>query len=52
MNNITASKKIHSVEDARQLAKKRMVKVNLINQILLSGGNKLKNGEKRILLIL
>ena len=24
MNNITASKKIHSVEDARNLAKKRM----------------------------
>ena len=27
MNNITASKKIHSVEDARQLAKKRMPKL-------------------------
>ena len=27
MNNITASKKIHSVEDARQFAKKRMPKL-------------------------
>ena len=27
MNNITASKKIHSVEDARILAKKRMPKL-------------------------
>ncbi|MBD1149109.1 alpha-hydroxy-acid oxidizing protein, partial [Pelagibacterales bacterium SAG-MED27] len=27
MNNITASKKIHSIEDARSLAKKRMPKL-------------------------
>ena len=27
MNNITASKKIHSIEDARNLARKRMPKL-------------------------
>ena len=36
----------------RQMERKKMVIANLINQILLSGGNKYKNGDAKTLLIL
>jgi len=48
MNNIAASKKIHSIEDARNLAKKRMPKLMFD---FVDGAQVMRSSVKSIVLL-